>query len=137
MTSRRRSERVDRASRDRARDPAGTPLRPVEFLVLAVLLDGPAHGYGLVGEIEERTAGAVSPRPGDLYRVLFRMQERGWLARCEARSDGPEEDEDRDRRRTDYRITELGRRVVGAEAEVLSAVSRGVIRRLAESGEPG
>ncbi|HVS62206.1 MAG TPA: helix-turn-helix transcriptional regulator [Thermoanaerobaculia bacterium] len=134
MTGRRRWKRVDRASRDRARDPAGTPLRPVEFLVLAVLLDGPAHGYGLVGEIEERTAGAVSPRPGDLYRVLFRMQERGWLERCEPVAEQGDGD---DRRRTDYRITELGRRVVGAEAAVLSAVSRGVIRCLAESGEPG
>jgi DNA-binding PadR family transcriptional regulator len=110
---------------------AAVPLRPVEFLVLAVLVEGPTHGYGLVGEIEARTAGAFVPRPGDLYRVLFRMQERGWLERCEPGA----VDEGEDRRRTDYRITEAGRGVVAAEAQVMGAVSAGVLRRLADSGK--
>jgi DNA-binding PadR family transcriptional regulator len=120
---------------DRAGGAAGArgalPLRPVEFLVLAVLLDQPAHGYGLVRGIEERTAGAVSPRPGDLYRVLFRMEERGWLERCEPR---PAPDLD-DQRRTYYRVTAAGRRVASAEARVMAAVSADVMRRLAGSEE--
>jgi len=32
-----------------------SPLRPLEFLVLAVLEDEPLHGYGMVQRIESRT----------------------------------------------------------------------------------
>lgn len=107
------------------------PLRPVEFLVLAVLLEQPTHGYGLVGGIEARTAGAVSPRPGDLYRVLCRLEQRGWLERCDPEP-APELG---NQRRTYYRATEAGRRVVFAEARVLGSVSADVLRRLAGSPE--
>src|SRR3990172_2430001 len=45
------------------------PLRPLEFLVLAVLEDEPLHGYGMVQRIESRTGGVVRAPPGHLYRV--------------------------------------------------------------------
>ena len=48
------------------------PLKPVEFLVLSILQNGPLHGYGIVQEMNARTDGRVSPRPGDLYRILYR-----------------------------------------------------------------
>jgi len=56
------------------------PLRPVEFLVIAVLNERELHGYGIVQEIEERTDGKVSIAPGNLYRVLDRLLQRGLLA---------------------------------------------------------
>lgn len=88
------------------------PLRPVDFLVLAVLKDGPGHGYGLTQAIDGRSNGTVRVRPGDLYRVLYRMMQQGLLATDQRR---PADDLD-DARRTYYRITALGRRVVAAEA---------------------
>jgi DNA-binding PadR family transcriptional regulator len=93
------------------------PLRPLEFLVLAVLEDEPLHGYGMVQRIEARTGGAVRVRPGDLYRVLYRLVERGLL---ESLSSGDGE------RRSYYGLTGLGRRVLREEADLLRRVVAGV-----------
>jgi DNA-binding PadR family transcriptional regulator len=85
--------------------------------VLAVLEDDPLHGYAMVERIESRTGGAVRVRPGDLYRVLYRLEKRGLL---EASS------KERDDRRRFYGLTALGRRLLRNEAEVLRKVVAGV-----------
>jgi DNA-binding PadR family transcriptional regulator len=92
-------------------------LKPLEFLVLAVLEDDPLHGYAMVPRIESRTGGVVRVRPGDLYRVLYRLEKRG-LLEASAR--------ERDDRRTYYRLTALGRRLLRDEAEVMRKVIAGV-----------
>jgi DNA-binding PadR family transcriptional regulator len=103
---------------------AHLPLKPVEFLVLAVLADGHLHGYGIVQEMEERTRGVIRIRPGDLYRVLYRLSERGLLKMVERkRPEGAEE------RRTYYGLTPFGKRVLRAEADLLS----GIIAQVASS----
>ena len=95
------------------------PLKPVDFLVLAILRDGPRHGYGIVQEIASRTRDLVTVRPGDLYRVLYRMVRQGLVASDEDAGD------DDDRRR-DYRITDLGHEVAHAEAAMLGDIIRDV-----------
>ena len=95
------------------------PLKPVEFLVLAVLSDLPLHGYGIVREIDDRTQGKVQLRPGDVYRVIYRLRERGLLDDAGRRAPGDLDDE----RRTYYRITPLGREVATEEAELLAQIS--------------
>jgi len=97
----------------------GPPLKRIEFLVLAILDEGPLHGYGIALEIQERTGGRTQIRPGSLYRVLDRLQRRGLLERAGRR---PVSDND-DERRTDYCLTPLGRGVALEEAEVLSRVA--------------
>lgn len=92
------------------------PLKPVEFVVLAVLADGHRHGYGIVQEMEQRTGGVMRIRPGDLYRVLYRLSERGVLKTVERR---PAAD---DERRTYYGLTAFGKRVLRAEADMLSGI---------------
>jgi DNA-binding PadR family transcriptional regulator len=103
------------------------PLRPVEFLILATLLDAPRHGYAMVREVERQTGGRVRLRPGDLYRVLARMESRGFLDVAERR---PAEDAP-DERRTYYQLTVLGREVARAEAEVMAGVSSNVLAKTA------
>jgi DNA-binding PadR family transcriptional regulator len=93
------------------------PLRPLEFLVLAVLEGEPLHGYGMVQRIEARTGGVVRVRPGDLYRVLYRLERRGLLETAR---------EDREDRRSYYSLTAPGRRVLRDEAEMLRRVVAGV-----------
>ena len=88
------------------------PLKPVEFLVLAILENGPFHGYGIVQEMAARTDGRVSPRPGDLYRILYRLDQWGLLV-PDKRQVADEE------RRSYYRLTDLGKRVLLTEAEFL------------------
>lgn len=94
-----------------------SPLKRTEFLVLAALEDGPLHGYGLVRAIEERTDGAVSIRPGDLYRVLHRLVQRGLLEET-----GRRKLRDNQERRTTYRSTRLGKTALRQEVNLLSGV---------------
>ena len=92
------------------------PLKPVEFLVLAILENGPLHGYGIVQEMGTRTGGRVSPRPGDLYRILYRLDQWGLLV--------PDERQETDEeRRSYYRLTDLGQRVLLSEAEFLAKMA--------------
>jgi DNA-binding PadR family transcriptional regulator len=97
------------------------PLRPLEFLVLAVLDEAPRHGYAMVERIEARSDGVMRVRPGDLYRVLYRLQKRRLLSSKAG-----------DERRTVYALTPLGRRVLEAEAKLLRGVVAGVGRKRKE-----
>jgi len=81
------------------------PLAPRDLLILAVLAEGPCHGYGLIKEVEERSESGVLLDPANLYRVLRRMRELGWIEEAES---------DRARRRV-HRITDRGRTLVLAE----------------------
>ena len=90
-------------------------LKPAELFVLAVLRGGPLHGYGIVQEVAARSQGRIRIRPGNLYRVLDRMMERGLIEVAGQRGSG-------DDRRTDYRITALGRKTAQAEAKLLAGV---------------
>jgi DNA-binding PadR family transcriptional regulator len=94
-------------------DSSTVPLKPAELFVLAVLRGGPLHGYGIVQEVAARSAGRIQIRPGNLYRVLDRMLDRGLIEVLKASGDD---------RRTDYRITPLGRKTAQAEAKLLSIV---------------
>ncbi len=98
-----------------------TTLNRIEFLVLAVLADGPRHGYGIVQEIKRRTAGEVSIRPGSLYRVLDRLVRMRLISPAD---DGPSKN---DERRTDYEITEQGRTGLLTEAQLLSSVANDIL----------
>jgi DNA-binding PadR family transcriptional regulator len=93
------------------------PLKPVEFLVLAILEKGPLHGYGIVQEMNARTDGRVAPRPGDLYRILYRLDQWGLLVPDERPTGSDEE------RRSYYRLTELGEKVLLTEAEFLAKMA--------------
>lgn len=75
-------------------------------MVLAVLAEGPLHGYGVVKAVEARSESGVLLDPANLYRVLRRMARLGWIRKAEAAADS--------RRRT-YEITRAGREVVSAE----------------------
>src|SRR5438874_6353327 len=96
-------------------DPSTPPLKPAELFVLAVLRSGPLHGYGIVQEVSARSSGRIQIRPGNLYRVLDRMLERGLIEVAGQRGAG-------DERRTDYRITSLGKKTAQAEARLLAGV---------------
>lgn len=48
-------------------------------LVLAILREGPSHGYGITHEIERRTENAVSFRQGTLYPLLHELEREGMI----------------------------------------------------------
>ena len=87
------------------------PVSARDFYILFFLAQGERHGYGLVKAIEEHSAGAVRLDPANLYRAIQR------LATARLVVDGPRKPAgDTGRERRYYRITELGREVVAAEA---------------------
>jgi DNA-binding PadR family transcriptional regulator len=92
-------------------------VRQVDFLVLAVLVDGPLHGYGIVQALAELTDGRVELRPGDVYRILYRMRKAGLI---EPVTDGAEADAGR---RSTYRITQSGRDAAADQAKLMAGVS--------------
>ena len=92
-------------------------LRPVELLVLVELAQQDQHGYGIVQAVEEHSVGAVSLRPGNLYRVLHRLIDRGLIEESSKRPAASSDDE----RRRYYRITQAGRREAALELERVEA----------------
>jgi PadR family transcriptional regulator, regulatory protein PadR len=87
-------------------------LRESTYFVLAVLLDGPRHGYGIAQEAGELSGGRVKLSAGTLYGALERLVTQGLVQR--------DHDEVVDgRRRRFYRLTERGRTCVEVEAERL------------------
>ena len=100
-----------------------TALAPRDLLILAVLADGPSHGYGIIKAVEERSEHGVLLDPANLYRCLRRMSADGWIDEVDARTDG-------DRRRT-YRITSEGRAILRNEVQRLESLLRGLHPSLA------
>ncbi|MFV2008152.1 MAG: PadR family transcriptional regulator [Longimicrobiales bacterium] len=110
------------------------PLRAVDFHVLLSLLSRDLHGYGVVKAIERRTAGAIKLVPGNLYPVLRRLVEAGWL---EEGADRQAEDFGHKQRRY-YAITALGRHVAAAEAVRLRVlVDENEVQALVEGWSEG
>src|SRR5271168_2831336 len=91
------------------------PLKTNWFHILLSLAGGEQHGYGIMQEVLERTAGKVRLWPATLYGSLKRLIDAGLI---EESSDRPAAEFD-DARRRYYRLTRLGRRVLDAESERL------------------
>ncbi len=103
------------------------PLTPVVYEILVALADEERHGYAIMQEVEERTGGRMTIRPGSLYRAVDRLIDQQLIEESDERPD-PEWD---DERRRYYRLTLLGLQVVTAEAERLaSAVSSARAKRI-------
>ena len=97
------------------------PLTPAVFNILLALADGEKHGYGIMLEVEAATNGQVLMGPGTLYGSIKRMLAAGLIEESDERVD-PEMDDPR--RRSYYRLTDLGRRTLRMEAERLASQVR-------------
>ena len=88
-------------------------------LALQVLLslgDGPAHGYALGKDIEQRTGGRLDPATGSLYQVIRRLTEDAWIRPV---TSPPSES---DARRKYFALTAAGRRAAAAEIRRLEGL---------------
>lgn len=99
------------------------PLREPTYFVLASLLDGPLHGYAIIGRAEQLSDGRVRLSTGTLYGALDRLATAGLVAA------GPEEVVEGRTRRA-YALTDDGLAVLTAEAERLQAAARVVARKV-------
>ena len=92
------------------------PLRPSVFHILLALSDGDLHGYGIMQEVAEHTAGQIKLGPGTLYGAIKRLLADGLIVEADERPD-PELD---DERRRYYRLTDFGQKVLKAEVQRIS-----------------
>jgi transcriptional regulator len=73
-----------------------------ETLILAILEDGPRHGYDLARRIEARSGGRLSFHVASLYTTLYRLEREGLIGGRWVEKAGQ-------RRRRFYRLTPAGR----------------------------
>lgn len=97
------------------------PLTPAVFHILLSLVDEERHGYGIIKEIEFRTAGEIIMGPGTLYGAIKRLLQKGLIEEAEPR---PDSDLEEDERRRYYKLTDFGMRVTQAEANRLESLLR-------------
>ncbi|MBD5382729.1 PadR family transcriptional regulator [Clavibacter sepedonicus] len=75
----------------------------VRHAVLALLAEEPMHGYRIIHEIQERTAGAWTPNAGSVYPTLQLLTDEGLIAA--ETTDG----------RKVYALTESGRATIARD----------------------
>ncbi len=100
------------------------PLHEPTFLILTALADGPRHGYGIIGEVAELSAGRVKLRAGTLYGALDRLAADGLVSVEREEVTGG-------RLRRYYQLTDEGAAVLAAEAERLRHNADAATERLA------
>jgi PadR family transcriptional regulator, regulatory protein PadR len=90
-----------------------------ELLILSLIERRARHGYEISKLIEQRSAGRVRFKVASLYPLLYRLEERGWIA-------GKWIEKPDERRRRFYRLTPEGKRVLAAQrshwAEFVDAI---------------
>src|SRR4029079_16728057 len=96
-----------------------TAHREPTYFVMASLLDGPLHGYGIIKRAEELSGGRVRLAAATLYGALDRLVSEGLVTET-----GRERVEGRERRY--YALTDLGKAVLAEEAERMGAPSPSV-----------
>jgi len=87
----------------------------VYYILLSLIT--PMHGYGIMQNVEQLSAGRLRLAAGTLYGAISSMLEKGWITALNA---------DADSRKKEYAITDAGREVLRAEyARLKELVSNG------------
>jgi PadR family transcriptional regulator, regulatory protein PadR len=90
----------------------------VEFLLLGVLREGPAHGYGLIVRLRDRSNGAFDLAEGTIYPALQRLERSGRVESAWSSESG--------RRRRVYAITPVGETALESGRAEWAAFARGM-----------
>jgi DNA-binding PadR family transcriptional regulator len=96
------------------------PLARDTFQILVSLADRERHGYSILLDMSDRTAGSHRLSASTLYSSIKRLLEGGLIEELRDRPDPASDDE----RRRYYRLTNLGRSVATLEARRLERLLR-------------
>ena len=96
------------------------PLPAAAFQILLSLADDDLHGYGIMRNVEEQTAGRMRLGPGTLYSSIQTLLEEKLIQELDQREDAKLGQE----RRRYYRLTAAGRKLARSEAERLADLVR-------------
>ena len=86
----------------------------LRLIVLALLADGPRHGYDIIKALEEHSSGIYSPSPGVVYPTLTFLEEAGYVT---ATSEG---------NKRVYTITDTGRAHLDENRELADMALAGI-----------
>ncbi len=92
----------------------------LDLLLLAIVEDGPFHGYAVIEELRERTGGAIDLPEGTVYPALHRLERAGLLTSTWTVVNG--------RRRRTYALTPRGTTAAKEKRQEWSAFSLTVQR---------
>ncbi|GAB47054.1 PadR family transcriptional regulator [Mobilicoccus pelagius] len=95
----------------------------MRLYLLALLREGPRHGYDVIRDLEHRFSGLYSPSAGTVYPRLAKLEEEGLIERTD------------EGRKALYRLTDTGRAEVesrGEEVDALESSLDASATRLAE-----
>lgn len=92
-----------------------------ELLVLSAIEARPRHGYDIARRIEDRSKGAVTFHAASLYPLLYRLEQRGWIAGRWTERPG-------ERRRRLYRLTPAGKKVLATQRSLWRAFVKAIDR---------
>jgi DNA-binding PadR family transcriptional regulator len=95
----------------------------LRLYLLALLNEGPRHGYEVIQDLEHRFNGLYTPSAGTVYPRLAKLEEEGLVERSD------------EGRKAIYRITDAGREEVRARQDDLSSLESDLdlsVRELAE-----
>jgi DNA-binding PadR family transcriptional regulator len=102
-------------------------MQEATFLILTSLASGSQHGYGIISDVEEISAGRVRLRAGTLYTALDRL-------RGDELIDVDREEIVDNRLRRYYRLTPAGGARLAAEADRLQVNAAAALTRLNLAG---
>jgi DNA-binding PadR family transcriptional regulator len=102
-------------------------MQEATFLILTALAAGSQHGYGIISDVAEISAGRVRLRAGTLYSALDRLRLDGLIS-----VDREEIVENRLRRY--YRLTPEGTTLLAAEAARVQSNAETAFARLGLAG---
>jgi DNA-binding PadR family transcriptional regulator len=98
-------------------------LQEPTFLILTALAAGPQHGYGIMNDVTQISAGRVKLHAGTLYAALDRLASEGLI-------DTDREETVEGRLRRYYRLTPPGAERLAAEVQRLRSHTDVAARRL-------
>ncbi len=90
----------------------------LDLLLLAVLAEGPAHGYAVIEALRSRSAGTFDLPEGTIYPALHRLESQGLL-----RSHWSE---DSLRRKRVYQLTPKGQQALAKRQEEWKRFSKAI-----------
>ena len=85
------------------------PLTEAVFYILLSLLE-PMHGYGIMQNVKNLSGDRVNLGAGTLYGAINTLLEKQWISAIEG---------EKDSRKKEYKITEIGIHVIEGEIERL------------------
>jgi DNA-binding PadR family transcriptional regulator len=94
------------------------PLSTAALHILLSLAAEDRHGYGIMQDVAQQSNGLYKLGPGTLYDNLQKLTADRLVEECENSATGGEA------RRRYYRLTKLGRQVLGAEVKRLEDAIR-------------